>query len=52
MAPVQSIYGEPGGLLSSKAHMSDQMITQSMCRTVLPDGEEKKRLRSLPESLY
>lgn len=41
MAPVQSIYGEPGGLLSSKAHMSDQMVTQSMCRTVLPDGKEK-----------
>jgi polyferredoxin len=41
MAPVQSIYSEPGGLLSSKAHMSDQPITQSMCRTVLPDGKEQ-----------
>ncbi len=41
MAPVQSIYSEPGGLLSSKAHMSDQAITQSMCRTVLPDGKEQ-----------
>jgi CRP-like cAMP-binding protein len=41
MAPVQSIYSEPGGLLSSKAHMSDQTITQSMCRTVLPDGKEQ-----------
>lgn len=41
MAPVQSIYSEPGGLLSSKAHMSDQPITQSMCRTVLPDGNEQ-----------
>ena len=41
MAPVQSIYSEPGSLLSSKAHMSDQSITQSMCRTVLPDGKEK-----------
>jgi CRP-like cAMP-binding protein len=41
MAPVQSIYSEPGGLLSSKAHMSDQSITQSMCRTVLPDGKEQ-----------
>jgi CRP-like cAMP-binding protein len=41
MAPVQSIYSEPGGLLSSKAHMSTQSITQSMCRTVLPDGQEQ-----------
>lgn len=41
MAPVQSIYSEPGGLLSSKAHTSEQPITQSMCRTVLPDGKEK-----------
>jgi CRP-like cAMP-binding protein len=41
MAPVQSIYSEPGGLLSSKAHKSDQTITQSMCRTVLPDGKEQ-----------
>ncbi|OLP19405.1 cyclic nucleotide-binding protein [Leptolyngbya sp. 'hensonii'] len=41
MAPVQSIYSEPGGLLSSKAHMSEQPITQSMCRTLLPDGKEQ-----------
>lgn len=41
MAPVQTIYSEPGGLLSSKAHMSEQLITQSMCRTVLPDGKEQ-----------
>ena len=41
MAPVQSIYSEPGGLLSSKAHMSEQPITQSMCRTVLPEGKEQ-----------
>jgi CRP-like cAMP-binding protein len=41
MAPVQSIYSEPGGLLSSKAHMSVQPITQSMCRTVQPDGQEQ-----------
>lgn len=41
MAPVQSIYSEPGGLLSSKAHMSEQTVTQSMCRTVLPDGKEQ-----------
>lgn len=41
MAPVQRIYSEPGGLLSSQAHTSEQLITQSMCRTVLPDGKEQ-----------
>lgn len=41
MAPVQSIYSEPGALLSSKAHMSEQRVTQSMCRIVLPDGKEQ-----------
>jgi CRP-like cAMP-binding protein len=41
MAPVQTIYSEPGGLVSSKAHMSEQTVTQSMCRTVLPDGKEQ-----------
>lgn len=41
MAPVQRIYSEPGGLFGSKAHTSDQTITQSMCRTVLPDGKEQ-----------
>ncbi len=41
MAPVQSVYSEPGGLLSSKAHTSEQSITQSMCRTVLPNGKEQ-----------
>jgi len=41
MAPVQTIFSEPKGLLGSKAHMSDSRITQSMCRTVLPDGNEQ-----------
>jgi hypothetical protein len=41
MAPVQTVFSEPGGLLGSKAHMSDRKITQSMCRTVLPDGNEQ-----------
>ncbi|MCS6814520.1 MAG: cyclic nucleotide-binding domain-containing protein [Cyanobacteria bacterium] len=41
MAPVQSIYSEPGGLLSSKAHTSERLITQSMCRVVLADGKEQ-----------
>jgi hypothetical protein len=41
MAPVQTIFSEPRGLLGSKAHMTEQPITQSMCRTALPDGSEK-----------
>lgn len=41
MAPVQTVFSEPRGLLGSKAHMSDRRITQSMCRTVLPDGNEQ-----------
>ena len=40
MAPVQKIYAEPGGLLASKAHISDISITQSMCRTII-DGKEQ-----------
>jgi hypothetical protein len=41
MAPVQSIYSTPAGLLGSKAHLSPTPITQSMCRTTLPSGEEQ-----------
>jgi CRP-like cAMP-binding protein len=41
MATVQQIYSEPGGLFGSKAHTSDTLITQSMCRTILPDGKEQ-----------
>ncbi|MBF2097819.1 MAG: cyclic nucleotide-binding domain-containing protein, partial [Gloeomargaritaceae cyanobacterium C42_A2020_066] len=41
MAPVQQIYSEPGGLLGSPAHTSDQLITQSMCRVTLPEGQEQ-----------
>jgi hypothetical protein len=41
MAPVQKIYSLPSGLLGSKAHTDVQPITQSMCRTVLPDGQEQ-----------
>ncbi len=41
MAPVQTVFSEPRGLLGSKAHMSDSQITQSMCRTVETDGKEK-----------
>lgn len=41
MAPVQSIYSEPNALLGSKAHIGDQQITQSMCRTVTDEGKEQ-----------
>ena len=42
MAVVQQIYGEPRGLITSKAHEdSNQKITQSMCRIVKPDGQEQ-----------
>jgi hypothetical protein len=41
MAPVQLIFSEPRGLLTSKANTSTQSLTQSMCRTVDPAGEEK-----------
>lgn len=41
MAPVQTIFSEPRGLVGTKAHMSDSRITQSMCRTVEPNGNEQ-----------
>jgi len=41
MAPVQKIYAEPMGLFTSKAHMSETPITQSMCRVVVEDNKEK-----------
>ncbi|MFM7466166.1 MAG: cyclic nucleotide-binding domain-containing protein [Cyanobium sp.] len=41
MAPVQSIYSTPAGLLGSKAHLSPTPITQSMCRTTTANGEEQ-----------
>ncbi|MGK7912282.1 MAG: cyclic nucleotide-binding domain-containing protein [Synechococcus sp.] len=41
MAPVQTVFSEPRGLLGSKAHMSESRISQSMCRTVTPEGEEQ-----------
>ena len=41
MAPVQKIYAEPGGLLTSKAHEGDRKtIAQSTCRTVDSEGKE------------
>lgn len=42
MAPVQMVYSEPGGLLGSEAHTAPpKSITQSMCRTVDRNGQEK-----------
>lgn len=42
MAPVQMVYSEPSGLLGSKAHTAPpKTITQSMCRTVGKEGQEK-----------
>ena len=41
MAPVQKIYAEPGGLLTSKAHERERTITQSMCRIVNQEGKEQ-----------
>lgn len=41
MAPVQKVYAEPRGLLNSTAHDGErQQISQSMCRTVTPEGKE------------
>jgi hypothetical protein len=41
MAPVQTVFSEPRGLLGSKAHTSESRIIQSMCRTLEADGSEK-----------
>ncbi len=41
MAPVQKIYAEPGGLLTSKAHERERTLTQSMCRIVNQEGKEQ-----------
>ena len=43
MAPVQQVYSEPGGLLTSKAHMGEEKITQSMCRTLPVKDDEKEQ---------
>ncbi|NJL82421.1 MAG: 4Fe-4S binding protein [Chloroflexaceae bacterium] len=42
MNPVQRVYSEPGGLLTSKAHLAPpRTITQSMCRTSDASGQER-----------
>jgi hypothetical protein len=40
MAPVQMIYGSPRSVLTPKVE-SVSPITQSMCRTIAPSGQEK-----------
>jgi len=40
MAPVQEFYGEPRGLFATPAHIDRAPVTQSMCRTITPDGKE------------
>jgi pSer/pThr/pTyr-binding forkhead associated (FHA) protein len=39
VAIVQKIYTEPRGLLESRAHISRQPITQSMCRASTAEGD-------------
>ena len=42
MSPVQRIYSEPRGLLTSAAHTVEKpTFTQSMCRRVDPSGKEE-----------
>ena len=42
MAPVQMVYTGPRGLLGSEAHQEQRKgISQSMCRTIDPTGQEK-----------
>jgi hypothetical protein len=41
MAPVQKVYSEPRGLFGSRAHTSEQKITQSMCRTITAEATEQ-----------
>lgn len=42
MAPVQMVFTGPRGLLGKDAHQGQrQSVTQSMCRTIDKDGQEK-----------
>jgi hypothetical protein len=41
MGPVQEVFGEPGGLFTSQAHVAPKGITQSMCRKIDAQGREK-----------
>jgi hypothetical protein len=37
---VQRIYTEPHGILESQAHLQKQPVTQSMCRSSTPNGDQ------------
>ncbi len=42
MSPVQLVYTGPRALLGSQAHLQQKpVVTQSMCRTVTPSGQEQ-----------
>lgn len=41
MAPVQMVYNGPRAILGSQAHQQKPGISQSMCRFVDPQGQEK-----------
>jgi hypothetical protein len=41
MAPVQTVFTGPRGLLGRSAHLQETKITQSMCRTIDKSGLEK-----------
>lgn len=41
LSPVQKIYSEPRGIFESQAHINKKPITQSMCRTIDENGQER-----------
>jgi hypothetical protein len=42
MAPVQRVFSEPRGILTSRAHLKEPgVVTQSMCRIPDPSGRDK-----------
>jgi hypothetical protein len=51
MAPVQSIFSQPIGLFTSKAHTREpKAITQSMCRVVVPCGASSAKSTATEQS--
>jgi pSer/pThr/pTyr-binding forkhead associated (FHA) protein len=52
MAPVQMIYTGPRSLLGSEAYHNESNVTQSMCRTIDPDGNEKSACVSCKSSCF
>ena len=41
LSPVQKVYSEPRGIFESQAHIDKKPITQSMCRTIDENGQER-----------